>query len=132
MSARASCPTQSTLAYHQYDGHNCYTFTTPDLRWLCRQWLTYYRLQCGLSITAIARQVGVSPNELNLLELGRASANTLSMSICTRLGEILSSSRYSADWITTVIAGACGHLHTVDENILQQIRIDLTSSLPLL
>jgi transcriptional regulator with XRE-family HTH domain len=129
MTARTSYPAQSALAYHQYDGQSCYTLR--DLRWLCRQWLTYYRLQRGLSIAAIAQQVGLSPNELGLLELGKATT-TLSISVCTRLGEVLSNSRYSAAWIATIIAGACGYFHTIDEQILHQIRIDLTSSLPLL
>ena len=130
MTTPTSYPAQSTLAYHQYDGHSCYTL--PDLRWLCRQWLTYYRLQRGLSITAIAQQVGLSPNELNLLELGKAPANTLTIPVCTRLGEVLSNSRYSAAWIATIIAGACGHFHAIDDQILRQMRIDLTASLPLL
>jgi hypothetical protein len=129
MTASTSYPTQPRLAYHKYNEHSCYRFTTPDLRWLCRQWLTCYRLQRGLSIRAIAQQVGVSTNELNLLELGRATANTISLPVCARLGEVLSNGRYSATWISTVIAGACGHFHSMDDQILSQIRSDLTSSL---
>jgi transcriptional regulator with XRE-family HTH domain len=129
--ARTSYTTQPTLAYHSYDGQIRYTFTTPDFRRLCGQWLTWYRLQHGLTVTALSRQIGIATNLLNLMELGRATPQTISIAMCTRIGEVLSRDCHSAVSIAHIIAGAAGHLHKLDEYILGQIRADITSGLPL-
>src|SRR5687767_13054974 len=92
---------------HHYPRAACYTFTPPDLRLLCGQWLTWHRLQRGLASAAIAQQTGLLTSTLNMLESGRASASTISLAVCDRLGEALSDTQYSPAWISTVIAAAC-------------------------
>lgn len=114
---------------HHYARTACYTFTRPDLRLLCGQWLTWHRLQHGLASSSIAQQVGLLPSTLNMLEAGRASASTISLAMCDRLGEALSDTYYNSVWISTVIAAACGQLHTLDERVLYQVRTDLVSAL---
>lgn len=114
---------------HHYARAACYTFTPPDLRLLCGQWLTWHRLQHGLASSAIARRVGLLTSTLNMLESGRASANTISLAMCDRLGEALSDTCYSSAWISTVIAAACGQIHTLDDRMLYEIRTDLVSAL---
>jgi transcriptional regulator with XRE-family HTH domain len=106
----------------------CYTFTPPDLRLLCGQWLTWHRLQRGLASATIAQQVGLLTNALSMLEFGRAEASTISSAMCDRLGEVLSDTRYSATWISTIIAAACGQQHKLDDRMLYQIRTDLISA----
>lgn len=115
---------------HNYGRAACYTFAPPDLRLLCGQWLTWHRLQRGLAGSAIAQQVGLLTSTLNMLEFGRADANTISLVMCDRLGEVLSDRRYSTAWISTVIAAACGQIHKIDDCILHQIRTDLISAAP--
>lgn len=114
--------------YH-YARATCYTFTPPDLRLLCGQWLTWHRLQRGLASSAIAQQTGLLTSTLNMLESGRASTSTISLAMCDRLSEVLSDREYSSTWISSVIGAACGQLHTLDERMLYQIRTDLVSAL---
>jgi hypothetical protein len=117
------------LDYQLYDGSIYYTCTRPDLRLLCGQWLTWQRLQRGLTNSTIARQAGLLASSLHLLQVGRAKASTISLTACNRLGEVLSDTQYSVAWIAAVVAAACGHVDELDESILRQIRSDLMSSL---
>lgn len=115
---------------NHYGRSTCYTFTPPDLRLLCGQWLTWHRLQRGLASATIAQQVGLLTSALNMLEFGRAEASTISLAMRDRLAEVLSDARYSPAWVSTVIAAACGQPDKLDERMLYQIRTDLISALP--
>jgi hypothetical protein len=116
------------LDYPPYEEHIYYTCTRPDLRLLCGQWLTWQRLQRGLTTTAIAQQAGLLTSTLHLLEVGRAKANTISLPMGNRLAEVLSDTQYNVSWIATIVAAACGQIDQLDAAILRQIRIDLMSS----
>lgn len=102
-----------------------------SIKQVCAHWLTWRRVQLMLTPATIARRLGISRQNMLLLEFGLAGPTLLTSVARGRLSETLASAALPSSATAAVLAAALGELHALDQAVLATIRADLVSA-PLL
>lgn len=99
--------------------------SAPEIKRLCARWLTWRRMQLGLTCRMTALYLRIPQKTLLLLEFGDADSRSIHLPICSHLSYILAGVDDSPVRIAAIVAAALGNVADVHEPVLRQIMADL-------